>query len=344
MEKPIVQQLVQPTPSNRASAIAYSLGPLRPKQVLTSPTTAATQPLVRLSASKFIYPADKAFDKRVVKHVAKHFKQYKHGLKKEYFKPEEKMKEDMYDIVPKGHSRDGWTRLVDYWCSTQHETLAEIGKDTQALQTYCHTTGSTSYAEKRADFVETHGREPTHLEFFKETHSKEGGGSVANTTTEGFLNEASTKVQERLLSASPSKTQVEIENEVFHELMYEKENPKQSISLGFNVDRSDVFGINSVLRKRGYVYPDKNMELRRVKEELASQKAMFLLMLKAVCNRKITNEFLDATEAVLRMAGDQAEMCWNDANVLMYSMVQEESSGNDLINESRHTGPSTSAS
>ncbi|KAJ8427393.1 hypothetical protein Cgig2_008809 [Carnegiea gigantea] len=149
----------------------------------------------------------------------------------------------MYDIVPKGHSRDGRMRLVDYWCSKEH--------------------------------------------------------------------------------------QVEIENEVFDELMYEEENLKRPIGFGFNVDRSDVFSVNSVLRKRGYIFPDNNVELKRVKEELASKKAMFLLMLKAVHNEKITDEFLDAIEAALRMAGDQ---------------VQQESSGNDLSNESRHTGPSTSTS
>ncbi|KAJ8439444.1 LOW QUALITY PROTEIN: hypothetical protein Cgig2_021558 [Carnegiea gigantea] len=182
--------------------------------------------------SKFMYPADEGFDKHVLKHVAKDFKQYKHGLKRDYFKPEEKTREDMYKMVPKGHSHDGWMRLVDYWCSKQHE-------------------------------VEAHGKEPTHLEFFKETHSKEGGGFVANTATEG------------------------------------------------------------------YTFPNNNMELKHVKEELASQKAMFLLMLKVVCNGKITDEFLDATEAALHMAGNQ---------------VSEESSGNDLSNESRHTGPSTSTS
>ncbi|KAJ8433700.1 LOW QUALITY PROTEIN: hypothetical protein Cgig2_020635 [Carnegiea gigantea] len=228
--------------------------------------------------SKFIYPADKGFDKRVLKHVAKHFKQYKHGLKRDYFKPEEKTREDMYEIVPKGHSRD---------------------------------------------------RDSTHLEFFKKTHSKECGGFVANTVTEGFLNEATSKVQERLLTSSPSKTQVEIENEVFDELKYEEKNSKQSIGFGFNVDRSDIFGVNAVLRKRGYSFPNNNMELKRVKEELASQKAMFLLMLKAVRNGKVTDEFLDDTGAALRMAGDQ---------------IPEQSSGNDLSNESMHTGPSTSAS
>ncbi|KAJ8428276.1 hypothetical protein Cgig2_034090 [Carnegiea gigantea] len=204
--------------------------------------------------SKFMYPVDKGFDKRVLKHVAKHFKQYKHGLKRDYFKPEETTREDTYDIVPKRHSRDGWMRL----------------------------------------------------------------------------NEATPKVQEQLLSFSLSKTQVKIENEVFDELiMYEEQNPKRPINLCFNVDQSDIFGINAVLRKRGYTFPDDNIELRRVKKELASQKAMFLLMLKAVHNGKITGEFLDATEAALRMAGDQ---------------VQEESSGNDLSNESRHARPSTSTS
>ncbi|KAJ8439078.1 hypothetical protein Cgig2_018472 [Carnegiea gigantea] len=148
--------------------------------------------------------------------------------------------------------------------------------------------------------VETHGREPTHLEFFKEAHSKEGGGFVANTATEQFL--------------------LEIENEVFDEHVYEEESPKRPIGFGFNVDLSDVFGVNSVLRKRGYIFSDNNMELKHFKEELASQKAMFLLMLKAVRNGKITDDFLDATK------------------------VQEQSSGNDPSNESRHTGPSTSTS
>ena len=90
--------------------------------------------------------------------------------------------------------------------------------------------------------------------------------------------------------------------------MYEEENLKRLISFGFNVDRSDVFGVNVFLRKRGYTFPHNNMELKRVKEELASQKAIFLLMLKAVRNGKITDKFLDATEAALRMAGDQVSL------------------------------------
>ncbi|KAJ8434075.1 hypothetical protein Cgig2_007590 [Carnegiea gigantea] len=198
--------------------------------------------------SKFMYPADKDFDKRVLKHIAKHFKQYKHDLKRDYSKLEEKTKEDMYEIVPKGHSHDGWMlSCTSFANSLSYNWLYQLHRK-----------------------VETHGREPTHLEFFKETHRKEGGGFVVNTTTEGFLNKASSKVQERLLSSSTSKNQVEIENEVFDELLYEEENTKRPIGFHFNVDRSDVFGVNVVLRKRGYNFPDNNMKLKRVKEELAS--------------------------------------------------------------------------
>ncbi|KAJ8436365.1 hypothetical protein Cgig2_017161 [Carnegiea gigantea] len=101
--------------------------------------------------------------------------------------------------------------------------------------------------------------------------------------------------------------------------MYEEENPQRPIGFGFNVDRSDVFGVNVVLRKRGYTSPDNNMELKRVKEELASQKAMFLLILKAMHNGKITDEFLDATEAALRMAGDQVLSL---ENALLFNLLE----------------------
>ena len=48
--------------------------------------------------------------------------------------------------------------------------------------------------------------------------------------------------------------------------------------------------------------------------EFPSQKAMFLLMLKAVRDGKITYEFLDATEVALPMAGDQVSL--SNCNVL----------------------------
>ena len=73
-----------------------------------------------------------------------------------------------------------------------------------------------------------------------------------------------------MTSSSPLKTQVEIESEVFDELMYEEDNPKRPVGFRFNVDQSDMFDVNGVLRKRGYTFPDNNIKLKRVKEDLAS--------------------------------------------------------------------------
>ena len=90
--------------------------------------------------------------------------------------------------------------------------------------------------------------------------------------------------------------------------MYEEQNPKQPFSFGFIVDQSDIFVVNVVLNKRGYTFLDNNMELKRVKEELASQKTTFLLMLKPVRNGKITDKFLDSTKAAVGMDGDQLSL------------------------------------
>jgi len=52
---------------------------------------------------------------------------------------------------------------------------------------------------------------------------------------------------------------------VFDELIYEEDNPKRPVGFGFNVDRSDVFGINGVLSKRDYTFPNNNIKLKHVK-------------------------------------------------------------------------------
>ena len=102
--------------------------------------------------------------------------------------------------------------------------------------------------------------------------------------------------------------------------MYEEQNPKQPFSFGFIVDQSDIFVVNVVLNKRGYTFLDNNMELKRVKEELASQKTTFLLMLKPVRNGKITDKFLDSTKAAVGMDGDQLSLSNVNILYLFFSM------------------------
>lgn len=126
-------------------------------------------------------------------------------------------------------------------------------------------------------------------------------------------NDASLKVQEHLRDSSAQKTQAEIENTVFDELMYDEENPKRPVGFGFGVDRDAVFGVNGALRKRGYSYTSKrDTEIKRMKEEMTEQKQLttllskqLLLVLEAVDNGPVSKDFLDAARLAVRMAGTQ---------------------------------------
>lgn len=93
--------------------------------------------------------------------------------------------------------------------------------------------------------------------------------------------------------------------------MYEEETPKRPVGFGFGVDRNAVFGVNGILRKRGYSLPNNNdMEIKRLKADLAAQKAMvgamsssMLELVAAVCNGQVSHGTLDAIESVCRTAG-----------------------------------------
>ncbi|KAJ8424768.1 hypothetical protein Cgig2_016081 [Carnegiea gigantea] len=144
--------------------------------------------------SRFLYLINKSFDKRVLKHVAKCSKQYKHIVEE---------------------NQHIWSSLKRH------------------------------IANKR-------------------------GGFGADMTTKGVV-------------LFPFK-----DNEEFDELIYKESQLT-----------------DHVLRKRHYSFRDNNMELKRLKVDLASQKAMFLLMLKTVCNGQITHDFLDAIELALCMASER---------------------------------------
>ncbi|KAL2935328.1 SPBc2 prophage-derived uncharacterized protein YopZ [Bienertia sinuspersici] len=59
---------------------------------------------------------------------------YKHELKKKFFQPDKKTHEQHYDLVPSGHSRSDWIKLVDHWFSPKGHKLSQIGKEARSLQ------------------------------------------------------------------------------------------------------------------------------------------------------------------------------------------------------------------
>uniref|UniRef100_A0A803MZB6 Uncharacterized protein n=1 Tax=Chenopodium quinoa TaxID=63459 RepID=A0A803MZB6_CHEQI len=76
---------------------------------------------------------------------------------------------------------------------------------------------------------------------------KSGAKSFSNP--KDILEDAIKKVQESLDSSSSSIPKVDIENEVFNQLMYQDRTPKHPLNYVFGVKQSNIFGVEGYLRK-----------------------------------------------------------------------------------------------
>ncbi|KAL2942331.1 TIR domain-containing adapter molecule 2 [Bienertia sinuspersici] len=66
---------------------------------------------------------------------------------------------------------------------------------------------------------------------------------------------------------------VDIENEVFDDLMYNGEVPKCPLNYGFGVKQSDIFGVQGLLRKKGSSYVNHSaIEMENLKAEFSAVK------------------------------------------------------------------------
>ncbi|KAK9682696.1 hypothetical protein RND81_10G089900 [Saponaria officinalis] len=203
---------------------------------------------------RFIIPEGDNYDQGILKRTGKSMRQYRHMLKKTFFKPTSKTKAQIYERGPAGHPRDSWMHLVDYWYSEEGQKLSKCGEEARGAQNYVHTTGATSYANIRADLEEANNREPTALEMFKHTHLKKDKKYVKDTCAEDFVDDVDAYVQTKIFT-NPSKTKVireQIENEAFNKLMYGEETPKRPVGYGYGVKQSDVFGVRSMLKKEDF--------------------------------------------------------------------------------------------
>lgn len=145
------------------------------------------------------------------------------------------------------------------------------------------------------------------------------------------------KVKENLASSS-STSQIEIENKVFNELMYQGEVPKRPLNYGFGVKSSDIFGAQGMLRKEGLnsannsvaevehlklalsavqeknkVLENKNQALENKFDEATQSfklvAAHLADILKEVRNGNASTEVLDGAEATINVINSQVRRC-----------------------------------
>ncbi|XP_074299010.1 uncharacterized protein LOC141630012 [Silene latifolia] len=218
--------------------------------------------MIKCIREHFVIPDGDGYDKGILKRVGKSVRQYRHDLKKAFFKPLTKTREEICRAVPDGVPRDSWIRLVDYWYSEKGKKFAECGKEARASQNHVHTTGSTSYA----NIEEKNKRELTELEVFKQTHKRKDGSYVKDTATEKFVLDGDTYVESEL-AINPTKPKVQIQNEAFSKLMYGEDIPKRPLGYGFCVKGSDVFGVHGILRKEAFESGEVVLWLSRIRKK-----------------------------------------------------------------------------
>ncbi|KAK9671294.1 hypothetical protein RND81_12G019700 [Saponaria officinalis] len=276
--------------------------------------------IITLIRDRFIIPEGDNYDQGILKRMGRSMRQYRHMLKKTFFKPTSKTKAQIYERGPAGHPRDSWMHLVDYWYS-------EEGQE------------------------EANNREPTALEMFKHTHLKKDGKYVKDTCAEDFVDDVDAYVQTKIFT-NPSKTKVireQIENEAFNKLMYGEETPKRPVGYGYGVKQSDVFGVRSMLKKEDFNcggsknlatqnmekivanLAEKNEGLMKTNEELMKQNEK----LEAICNesndlvKKLTTQFghiLDVLSSGKAPSGflDIAKSVLDTTNSQVFKVTTEE--------------------
>ncbi|KAL2900492.1 Zygote defective protein 12, partial [Bienertia sinuspersici] len=132
-------------------------------------------------------------------------------------------------------------------------------------------------------------------------------GDVAKRETFYPVGEdANNKVKECLASSS-SKSRVDIENEVFDDLMYNGEVPKRPLNYGFGVKQSDIFGVQGLLRKKGSSYVNHSaIEMENLKAEfLAVKKQNEDLRQK---NQALESKFDDTAQSFKAIASHLAQV------------------------------------
>ncbi|KAL2943542.1 Tryptophan synthase alpha chain, partial [Bienertia sinuspersici] len=191
------------------------------------------------------------------------------------------------------------------------EKYADNGREAQAMLSHLHTNGSTSFADSRDEFEMEHGREPGGYEFFDRTHKTKDGVYPENTNTQELIDMEKSKIDASVASSSSSKPRIKVEDEVFNELMYDKDNTNQKpVGYGFGVKQSEVMEVNALLRKKGITskmnndYNDPKVKFARHQKETANLimrlSSSVSDLLTAAQSGGVSPEMLAATNSALR--------------------------------------------
>ncbi|KAL2929043.1 Coiled-coil domain-containing protein 89, partial [Bienertia sinuspersici] len=181
------------------------------------------------------------------------------------------------------------------------QNLSECGTKARAFLNQYHRSGSNSYANQQADYEDEHGEKMNLLALWIKSHTGKDGSFLSGTDTNDFVDDVNAKVEQLRLKYS-TKSQLELENEAFEEIMYQDEIPDRPVGLR-----------TRVLKKKWRLYNKKNDKLEKEKEKLKDQVqennflfktliGQFSQVVIAVRQEKSSPELLNYTQELLGMA------------------------------------------
>ncbi|XP_056695543.1 uncharacterized protein [Spinacia oleracea] len=138
-----------------------------------------------LTENHFVIPEGKIVNDALLMRIDKPWKQHRYTLKKDYFDPVNRTREQNYAKQPDGVSDRSWTDLVDYWLLPKTQEKCEMGKNARALQGHKHDSGATSFANRRED-LKKKGKF-SELAFYKTVYAKEDGSFKEGTLSHQFV-------------------------------------------------------------------------------------------------------------------------------------------------------------
>ncbi|XP_038974536.1 uncharacterized protein LOC120105861 [Phoenix dactylifera] len=171
--------------------------------------------LLKVIEKKFLLP--KESHDWVLKSVNRKWKEYRAKLKTDW-KHDGMTEEEVARVCPPDVIPHQWRELVHYWFSEKAQTYSNIGRAARASQTVPHTSGSMSYARRKAEFMDNNGREPGKVEFYKMTYTHRDGSFVREESRDIF-DRATTLISERVGESSSSDATSHVEAQVLAELL-----------------------------------------------------------------------------------------------------------------------------
>ncbi|KAL2931185.1 Biogenesis of lysosome-related organelles complex 1 subunit KXD1, partial [Bienertia sinuspersici] len=222
--------------------------------------------IVILVRKHFVIPDGELFDKAILRRTSKYWKNYRYFLRENYFDPISRTDDQNYDNRPDGNFRN----YLNSEKMLEHHLDMLTSVVLQAL-----LIEELNLEKEKGKFSE--------LDFYKSVYTKKDGSFKEGTLSQQFLEDANNKVKECLASSS-SKSRVDIENEVFDDLMY-------------NGEQSDIFGVQGLLRKKGSSYVNHSaIEMENLKAEFSAK------------NQALESKFDDTAQSFKAIASHLAQV------------------------------------